>query len=180
MSRRAGIVALCAVLLPMAVRAAEPATDVSGIAVPQGRPDEELDEVLVLGTKLWQLRQKSMEVERKFYDLYNQLNKEQDFDVHCYIEAPIGTIIKERVCRVAYFENAQAVEAKALLDGHSAPPADVVGQARQADFEQHFLRVVNADPRLRKLVRERESLEKKYDEERKRRITNRSWFRFER
>jgi hypothetical protein len=179
-SRHAALSVLLAVLLPIAVQAAAPAADVPQAATPADRPDEVLDEALVVGTKLWKLRQKAVEVEDRFYALYNQLNKDQDFDVHCHIEAPTGRIIKERVCRVSYIERAQAVEVTALLDGHSAPPSDMVAQARQADFEKHFLQVVNADARLRKLVREREALEKKYDEERKRRVANHSWFRFER
>jgi hypothetical protein len=178
MSRRAGFVALFAAVLPISLRAATPA-DVPKSASPQGETSQVLDEVLVVGTPLWKLRQKTIKVEDSFYALYNQLNKDQDFDVHCHIETPTDRIIKERICRVALIENAQEVEVQAMMDGHSAPPADMVAQARQADFEKHFLQVVNSDPRLRKLVREREALEKQYGEELKRRVANHSWFQFE-
>jgi hypothetical protein len=179
-NRRAGILASVAVILPLPVAAAVPATAAPDAAALAGREESVLDEALVLGTQLWKLRKKTIEVEDRFNALYNQLNKDQDFDVHCHVETPPDRIIKERVCRVAFLENAQEVEVKGLLDGHSAPPADMVAQARQADFEENFLKVINSDPRLRKLVREREALEKKYGEELKRRVANRSWFRFER
>jgi hypothetical protein len=169
MSRRAGLAALLAVALPILAAA----------AAPEQSKDEVLDEVVVQGTRLWALREKMVEVEDKFYALYDELNKDNDFDVHCHIEVPTGRIIKERVCRIAFYENAQEVEVKALLDGHAAPPADMVAQARSVDFEQNFLRVVNGDKRLLKLVREREALEKRYDEERQKRNERRSWFRFE-
>jgi hypothetical protein len=138
-----------------------------------------LNEVLVPGTPLWKLRQKMVEVEDQFYALYNQVNKDKDFDVHCHIETPTGRIIKERACRVAFIEDAQAVEVQAMLDGHSAPPADMVALAREADFEQHFLQVVNSDKRLLKLVREREALGKKYDERHAEMARTHHWFRFE-
>jgi len=178
-NRRARFATLLVVVLPIAAMAPALAADPPPAAAPGGPPLEELDEVLVLGTQLWKLRQNMIRTEDRFYALYNELNKNHDFDVHCHIEAPTGRIIKDRVCRVAYVENAQEVEVKGFLDGHSAPPADMVGQARQADFEKNFLQVVNSDPRLRKLVREREALGKKYDAEVRKRFADRSWFRFE-
>lgn len=164
---------LAVVFLAWSVTGLEAATPATG-------QEQVLDEVLVQGTQLWKLREQMVEVEDRFYALYNKLNKDQDFDVHCHIEAPTDRIVQERVCRIAYHENAQAIEVKALLDEHSAPPAEMVRQAREAEFEQHFLRVVNSDRRLVKLVREREALERKYDRELQRRIEDHSWFRFER
>lgn len=180
MKRRVGIAALLAAVLPVAAVAQAPAADAPQVTMPGSAEPEVLDEVLVLGTQLWKLRQNMIETEDRFYALYNKLNKNQDFDVHCHVEAPTGRIVKERVCRVAFIERAQEVEVKALLDGHSAPPADMVTQARQADFEKHFLKVVNSDPRLRKLVREREALGKKYEAEVRKRFADREWFQFER
>lgn len=165
-------------LLAAVVGAAETATEPSQPGESE-RQELVLDEVLVRGTQLWKLREQMVEVEDRFYALFNELSENRDFHVHCYIEPPIGRIIKERVCRVAYLENAQEIEVKALLDGHSAPPADMVAQARDADFEAHFLGLVNGDKRLLKLVREREALEERYGKELKRRIANRSFFRFE-
>jgi hypothetical protein len=158
------IAALFVAVVPVSVGAAMPATDAPEAASQEESKAEVLDEVLVQGTRRWTLRQQMIAVEDRFYALYDELNKDSDFDVHCHIEVPTGRIIKERVCRVAFHENAQEVEVNALRDGHSAPPADVVAQARSADFEKHFLQVVNSDPRLRKLVRERETLGKMYGE----------------
>lgn len=149
------------------------------VCMPVAGADLVLDEVLVEGTRLWELRQQMVQLEDKFYALYNELNTDRDFEVHCHIEAPTGRIIKERVCRLAFVENAQEREVQAMLEGHAAPPADAVHQARTPEFEAHFMKVVNSDPRLRKLVRQRESLEQKYDKERQQRSANRGWFRFE-
>ncbi|MET0280379.1 MAG: hypothetical protein ABW278_04545 [Steroidobacteraceae bacterium] len=139
---------------------------------------EELDEATVEATKLWQMREKMVALEERFYALYNDLNKDDDFDVHCAMEAPLGTRLKKRVCRIEYFENAQAEEAQALLGGYSAPPADLVLMSRYPDFTKTMLGLINGDPRLRKLVREREALEKRYIAERKKRFKGK-WILFE-
>jgi hypothetical protein len=138
-----------------------------------------LEEVLVEGTPLWKLRQKMIKVEDQFYSLYNKVNKDKDFNVNCHIETPTGRIIKERVCRVEFIEDAERTEVQAMLDGHNAPPADMVAQARESEFERHFLQVVNSDPRLVKLVREREALGRKYDARHAQMRQNHEWFRFE-
>lgn len=170
--------------LPLASAAAEPrdapapAPVASAAASAESSRDWILDEVVVKGTRSWELQQQMVQVEDRFYALYNQLNADRDFDVHCHIEAPAGRIIKERICRVAFHEDAQAVEVRALLDGHNAPPAAMVAQAREAEFEANFLRVLNSDPRLLRLVREREALEEKYDAERTRELESRRWFHF--
>lgn len=180
MSRRAAAASLSAIVLLTPAMAAVPQSDALEAAAAAAPAEEVLDEVVVPGTQLWKLRQRMFAVEDRFYALYNELNDDQDFDVHCRIEAPPNRIIKERACRVAFLENAQETEVKALLDGHSAPPADMVAQAREADFEANFLRVINSDRRLLQLVRERESLEKRYGKELGRRVAKRNWFRFER
>lgn len=152
------------------------------VALPQGPaappPLEELDEAKVKATKLWQIRENMVALEEQFFARYNELNKNDDYDVHCSSEAPLGTRFKKRVCRIAYHEDAQAAEAQALLGGYSAPPASMVLLARYSDYEKNALAVINSDVRLRRLVREREELEKRYIAERKRRFKGK-WILFE-
>ena len=188
MNRRVTLAVLLVSGLPVAAMAASGTADAngasaasaaSGVAVSQNGHQQILNEVLVEGSPLWKLRKKMVKVEDQFYALYNKVNKDKDFNVNCHIEKPTGRIIKERVCRVEFIEDAQALEAQSLLDGHTAPPADMVAQARELDFEKHFLQVVNSDPRLLKLVREREELGKRYDKRHAQMVTNHDWFRFE-
>jgi hypothetical protein len=174
----------CYGLVATLAYAAAPAVMGQGVPVPQtGKtpaPEnlEELDEATVEATKLWQMREKMVALEEQFYALYNDLNKDDDFDVHCAREAPLGTRLKKRVCRIEYYENAQADEAQALLGGYSAPPADLVLLTRYPDFSKAMLGIINSDPRLRKLVRQREDLEKRYIAERKKRFKGK-WVLFE-
>lgn len=186
MSGRASIAVLLIAGLPLTAAGAAGTADVQGSSgaqspsvAPLGSNERTLNEVLVEGSPLWKLRKKMVQVEDKFYALYNEVNKDKDFNVNCHIEKPTGRIIKERVCRVEFIEDAQAVEVQAMLDGHNAPPAAMVAEAREVDFEKHFLQVVNSDPRLRKLVRERDALGKKYDQRHAEMSANHRWFRFE-
>lgn len=138
----------------------------------------ELPEVQVMGKRLYQMRQDIIKAEDKFFALFNQLNTDDDYDVHCAMEAPTGTRLKQRVCRVQFYEKAQAEEAQAILRGEYAPPADLVAVERGAEYERKALAVINAHPELLKLVREREALEKKYNAARKERFKGR-WILFE-
>ena len=49
-------------------------------------------------------------VEDRFYERYNELNPNHDFDTHCHMEARIGTNTKRRYCRAVYQERAQQKE----------------------------------------------------------------------
>jgi hypothetical protein len=139
---------------------------------------EELDEAKVRATKLWQMRQNLISAEERFYALYNELNKDDDYDVHCKVEAPLGTRLKSRICRIAFYEEAQADEAQALLGGYQAPPPQQVMLERYPEFQKTALALINKDPRLRRLVREREEMERKYLAERQRRFKGK-WILFE-
>jgi hypothetical protein len=125
------------------------------------------------------MRAELADLEDRFYALYNELNKDKDFDVHCYREAPLGTLIKRRICRVAYVEEAQANRGQAFVagirDGNpmrglEAPAPESVEIARQEEFRANALKVINGDKRLLRLARERVALQKRYLAELNRRV----------
>jgi hypothetical protein len=136
-------------------------------ALPSG--DDELDEVTVRGMPLYRMRTELVALEKRFYERYNQLNKDKDFDMHCYIEAPLGTRVKSYVCRVAYLEQAQADWAQALVSGYFAPDPQIVEFERRDEYRQVALKVINGDQLLLRLARERVALEKRYLAELRRR-----------
>jgi hypothetical protein len=157
-------------------------------ALPSG--DEELDEVTVSGTPIYRMRAELASLENRFYERYNQLNKDKDFDIHCYTEASLGTRFRSRVCRVAYVEEAQAEWTQLYLAGMAtaalnyngpngafgdsmpgaeAPDPGTVELIRQKEYRANALKVINGDKQLLRLVRERAALEKRYLAELKRR-----------
>jgi len=158
-------------LLFPAVRAAEPATDPATTTQP-------LEEVEVIGKKLSKLRQEVIEAEERYYALYNELNTNDDYDVHCVLEAHIGTRIKSRVCKAVYVAKAQEDEAQAFLQGRVVAPASLVALTRQDDFRKSAIAVIKANPKLFDLLRERNELEQKYERVRKERMKGR-WILFE-
>lgn len=136
--------------------------------------DDELEEVLVRGTRLWQLREAIVEAEDRLYARYNELNKNRDFDIHCRREAPIGTRLKKRICQVRFFEDAQAEYARTFVTGVGfAPDPDLVMLERSDEFRDNAVELYRSDRRLRALSRDLERLRKKYEEERKERFKDR-------
>lgn len=133
-------------------------------------PEQELDEVFVRGTPMWKLRQAILDAEEQFYALYNELNGEGDFDVHCRMEAPLGTRINRRVCRVAFFEEAEARFAQAMFTGVPELDPELVFLSRRDEYHRHALAVINGDRRLLRLVRERERLQRELDAEYRKRF----------
>lgn len=159
------VAALCAVFTQTAgSTASEPAV-----------AEQVLDEVVVSGTRLWNLRQDVIKADDAFYALFNQLNQDDDFDMHCRDERLIGLHITKRMCRPGYLEAAQQDEARetlARINGQPAtvsPPPEHVLLQRETEWRDNLLRVINSDPRLQQLFRERERLQRRYEAERDRR-----------
>ncbi len=139
---------------------------------------QELDEIEVTGTRLWKMRSQLVELEDRFYALYNELNANDDFDVTCRVEAPLGTRLKKRNCKVAFHEEAEAEQAQAFVRGEFAPDPQLIAFERQDEYRAAALKVINSDARLRRLIKERMKLEERYQAERKRRFKGR-WILFE-
>lgn len=155
------------------------ASSTTALVVDPESDADELDEVIVRGTRLWQLREAIVEAEDRFYARYNELNKNDDFDIHCRREAPIGTRLKKRICRISFFEDAQAEYARVFVTGTGyAPDPNLVMLQRSEEFRANAIEVFKSDRRLRALSRDLERLQKKYEEERKERFKDR-WILFE-
>ncbi len=57
------------------------------------------------------LRRDVFQSEEDFYELYNELNDNKEFDVRCRYERPTGTRIKNHVCRARYVTKAFSAHA---------------------------------------------------------------------
>lgn len=149
------------------------AQEVMGPPKPTPRPGatattpgaEPLPEVEIRGTRarLRELRDEIVRLEDKFYQRFNELNTDDQYDVHCNMEKPTGTLLKYRVCRPVFVETATSEEAKAFLGGYTVTPANMVIMAKYPDFEKAALAVINKDRDLRRLIRERDAVEARYE-----------------
>jgi hypothetical protein len=139
---------------------------------------QDLDEVTVMGKRLYQMREDLVAAEERFFALYNELNTDDAYDVHCVFEAPLGTRLKRRVCRPGFIERAQEQEVRAFITGEFAPSVHLVEQERRAEYRKTMADVVNSDPRLLRLLLERDRLEQRYKKAHQERFKGR-WVLFE-
>ena len=192
MKNRKGFAAWCAVLFAAGAAYWAPELSAQGLRpvameqpVGQRAPEtlQELDEVIVQGTRL---ADRIIALEDRFYKLYNELNENDDFDVHCaYVDSSLfandvaadpASRINQRVCNVAFFVDALSEQIRHnamcerrndefdqddLIDPicYEAPPAELVMLERQQEYMGNLVKVVNSDPRLKAMVMEREALE---------------------
>jgi len=138
---------------------------------------QQLDEVTVEGQRLYQMRQRIVAAEERFYALYNELNKNDEFDVHCANEAPLGTRLRQRVCRANFIATAEAEFAVSFVaqlageaGGGSAKQPALVALEREPEYKATMLKVVTAHPELLRLLLERNKLEDLYNAARRKRF----------
>lgn len=154
--------------------------------------DEPLDTVVVQGRRaeLAALRQQILQLEDRFYDRFNELNRNPEFDVHCSREARTGTLMKKRGCRAVYEDRAlqeegaqafqyrqhiqdQATKAFApRMPGGRPPdpttmggppvPAQLKIELRRPEFRKNLLEVTQGDAELQRLLREKAEAEQRY------------------
>jgi hypothetical protein len=141
--------------------------------------DHPLDEVLVEVPR-GKLLQEMVKLEDRFFDRYNELNPNDDFDTHCQTEARVGTRLERRYCRAVYVEKALMTEGhdhlearKKMMDPANAtlaeqpwappvpPTLEIV--ARHKDYQQNMRDVVRRHPELVELLRARYDLGMRYE-----------------
>lgn len=154
-------------------------------AASSAEAEQRLDEVVVRGEqkKLDDLRKEVVELEDRFYSLYNTLNVVDDFDVNCRQETPTGSRLKRRTCRAVYQDRALAIEGRESYEIHqrvnepigplvmpSAPPvpAYVTIEARRREFRKNMLEVVRSNDELSQLLLDRAEAMSRYEAEQNR------------
>ena len=90
-------------------------------------PAEPIEEIVVYGEKsLGNLRHEVYRTEENFFATFNSLNKEEEYDVHCFYEIPSFTHIRRHVCRANFVKDATANEYAGWRRGQPAVPARTV------------------------------------------------------
>jgi hypothetical protein len=70
----------------------------TGPPVPQQNPEE----VIVRGRRLGELRFEIEQARIRAYDIFNEINSDDDFDVHCQDKSRSGTRMPQQVCRARF------------------------------------------------------------------------------
>ena len=111
-----------------------------------GQDDEATENIIVASQKSpGDLRRDLWRAERDFFSMYNKLNDDSLYDVHCTKEAPTGSVIKSHVCRPKFLHRALKdgkVNSATNLDTNS----DIAG--KDATFRKNLATLVAANPDL--------------------------------
>jgi hypothetical protein len=159
----------------LAARAAAAIEQTSSAAT--SAPGQSKQEVVVEAhhEKLRVLARDLAKAEDSFFNAYNRVNTIREFDVHCNVVTPTGTLFSHRECAPRFAEDAIENEGKASLEaftggvtggGIAIPhgmPANEVIVVKYSDYKKHLVEVVTKDPELRKMLQDYTVLKRRYD-----------------
>ncbi len=119
-----------------------------------------IDEVTVTGRydKLSAMRKEFVQLEDRFYDEYNKLNTDHQWDVHCRMEAPTGSHFQYRVCTPLFVDKIEQEITAGSLFG--SPWAYI--QAKKPDYQKNMVDQVGKSPKLLELLMKRKAAEERY------------------
>jgi len=156
---RAALLILSAAILPTVGVAAQ-RND-----TPQSLAGDTIDEVVVSGKTIGQMRRDIERAEDRFFNAYNEINKDPSFEVNCRMEARTGSHLLSHLCNAAYYEQALVDESRAVLQGDSTTPAQLVYMMRLPEFRKNVVKLVAENPELSRLLFERIELQRRYEKE---------------
>ena len=138
-----------------------------------------MEEVIVRGTRLYELRAAIVAAEDKFFARYNDLNTIDDFDIDCNRVQITGTKFQKRRCAPRLLDKVLASDARetleAMQDGRQkrGEDPDAILARHSGEYKENMLKILRNDPQLRALVRDREKAQERYDREHKKRMKGR-------
>jgi hypothetical protein len=114
-----------------------------------------------------QVRRALLAAEDRFYARYNELNTDDEFDVSCRVEAPLGQRLKERHCEPRFVQEAARDNTAVVLNASRGSAGNNFARATRADpkmdeFRRRMQQFVGEDPSLQSALVERVRLEQEY------------------
>ena len=143
-------------------------------------PEEEIEEIRVYGDKsLLRLQLEVYEAEDAYFDLFNLLNSDDDYDIHCYREAQTGSRLKRRVCKTNYLIRLEAEASeewvKSLQAGVSRSYIDPATRVQRLDakVQEEMDRLAAEKPEFLERINEYSIKKQIYESERTKRCEDR-------
>ena len=130
---------------------------------------ETIEEVTVIGQRtLTSIRMQIDRASERIFELYNELNTDDLYDIHCRSAAPTGSHITRKVCSPVYFELAEADATQVSLGG-GVGTGLFYGRLAQHNpiMEQKWKDVVNNNPEIVEAIVEHFELTEELKESRK-------------
>ena len=133
---------------------------------------ETIDEITVYGDKsISALRREVYKAEENFFDVFNSLNRDDQYDVRCYYEIPSFTHIRRHVCRANFVVDATSAEAEMWrTEGprHPIAPASHKIQAKKKRLGELMEALVTKRPELYQALNKYTEAKEVLESERKR------------
>src|SRR5690606_23636202 len=149
----------CALLCsgPVWAQATAPASDDSRSDAARS----DVEEVIVRGRRLSDFRS-ALEMARvRVYDLFNELNSDDAFDVRCEHETSTGTRMRQHICRPRFKDDISNAAAKAWVYGLKEACADggVTQNCIFSESAQQAMSMAQAEEALEPVMQKRFELE---------------------
>lgn len=95
----------------------QPANSTGATATDQAVQQKDvMEEVTVIGQKqIFTLRKQIIQAEDHAFEIFNILNDDDEYDIHCEMVARTGTRIRKRMCLPNFYREATAAEAQEFL-----------------------------------------------------------------
>ena len=109
------------------------------------------DDTVVAKKSLTELRADLYKSEEAFYELFNELNDDEDYDVDCFYERSTGTRIKNHVCRAKFVSDAftaHAARNRGSVSRVANQSANPEFAKKSAIFEEKLGAAVASSPEL--------------------------------
>jgi hypothetical protein len=131
-----------------------------------------VDEVVVRGQyqRLSAMRKEFETLEDKFYDEYNKLNTDQQWNVNCRREARTGTRFERRVCTPVFVDRIERDFYANALQGHADASVWIWIQPKREAFKKNMVDAVNKNPRLLELLMKRNAAQQRYEDLRRKKF----------
>ena len=129
----------------------------------------------ISGQVLVKLRFEYYKAEDVVFEVFNSLNSDDEFDIHCYQEAPTGSHIKKRVCQTNYVRDLTAEATSLWLLGITGFYNHPVAKIQQKDkiLNEEMEALVVERPELLKALNEYSDAKQVLESERQRRCEGR-------
>lgn len=131
---------------------------------PDGGDEVIIDEVTVIGAReLLSIRMEIVRAEEEITRIFNELNDDDDYDMICESERPVGTRISRRVCRARAYREAMTEDAKRAMDGLPMTGVMLNTKKHNEILQEKLRSLVMENPELEEAVVKRYVLRQKYE-----------------
>ena len=159
---------ILATAIPVAAVSVALAQDLTTEELAADVPNEQIiDEVTVLGVReLADLRIEVFRAEDVVYDLFNELNDDDGYDIICKKETRIGSQIPKRVCQARLFRDAVAEATEDVVEGEILSGVAVNRAKHNVILREKMAALATEHPELLAALKKRMEISKKFEQER--------------